>query len=150
MPRTNVTGASPDFVVDYNATARSDGRQVDFANTPASRVPAGETKKVLPAGTIVAQNAAGKIVARADVAAASVSNGTAWAGTETAMGFLISDAEEGSKAASLSGQGVFLGGVFYRELLPDHGNAAFDDWITEITDKGSQVRLETYSDSRAL
>jgi hypothetical protein len=147
--RTNITGSSPGFVVDYNATARSDGRQIDFANVPDTRIPTGLMKKAIPAGTIMAENAAGQIVPRKDVAAAHTADGAAWAGTETAAGFLMSSMQEGSRVQSLSGCGMFLGGIFYRELLPDHGEADFADWITEITDKGSQVRLETYSDSRA-
>lgn len=30
MPRTNITGSSPGFVVDYNGAARSNGKQIDW------------------------------------------------------------------------------------------------------------------------
>lgn len=149
MPRTNITGSSPGFVVDYNATARSDGRQIAWGDVDDEHVPEGLTKKRIPAGTVMAENADGQIIPRADVAAAAIANAEDWAGTETAVGFLISDAEEGSKVAALSGYGMFIGGVFYKELLPDQGEATFDDWIAEIRDAGYGVRLETFSDSRA-
>lgn len=149
MARTNITGSSPGFVVDYNATARSDGRQIDWTNVSAGYIPAGLTKKVIPAGTIMAKNADGKIIPRKDVAAAFAANPSDWAGTETAGGFLVSNADEGSNAMSLSGFGMFVGGVFYRELLPDRGETNFNDWIAEVVDAGYSVRLETYSDSRA-
>jgi hypothetical protein len=148
MGRTNYTGSAPGFVVDPKAADRSDGRQIDWAAVPDTRIPSGLTKKVIPAGTIMAENSLGKIVPRKDVAAADTAS-TDWAGTEVAAGFLISTMQEDSRVQSLSGCGMFLGGIFYRELLPDHGEANFADWVTEITDQGSQVRLETYSDSRA-
>ena len=149
MARTSITGSAPGFVVDYNATARSDGRQIDWTNVSDDYIPEGLTKKVIPAGTIMAENAAGKVIPRKDVAAAFVANPEDWLGTETGTGFLVSNADEGSRAMSLSGFGVFIGGVFYRELLPDHEEDDFDDWITEVTTAGYSVRLETFSDSRA-
>ena len=149
MGRTSITGSSPGFVVDPNATARSDGRQIDFGAVPDTRIPTGLTKKRIPAGTIMAELPDGKIIPRKDVTASALIDGSQATGAETAVGFLVSDAEEDAKYAALSGYGMFLGGVFYRELLPDHAETAFADWVTEITDLGSQVRLETYSDSRA-
>lgn len=147
--RTSITGSSPGFVVDYNATARSTGFQIDWVNVSDDFIPSGLTKKVIAASTIMAKNADGKIIPRKDVAAAFAANPSDWAGTETGTGFLISNAEEDSKSAAATGYGVFIGGVFYRELMADHGDAAFDDWISEVADKGYSVRLETYSDSRA-
>lgn len=149
MARTNITGSSPGFVVDYNATARSDGRQIDWANVSDDFIPSGQTKKVIPAGTVLAENPAGKVIPRKDVAAAVVANPEDWAVTDTAVGLIVSDAQEDSKVAAASGYGTFIGGVFYRELLPDHAEDDFDDWIAEVADKGYSVRLETYSDSRA-
>jgi hypothetical protein len=149
MGRTNITGSSPGFVVDYNATVRSTGRQIDWTNVSTDFIPDGLTKKRIPAGTVLAENAAGKVIPRKDVAAAFAENPDDWPEATTASGFIVSDAQEDSRVAALSGYGMFIGGVFYRELLPDHGEAAFDDWIVEITDKGAGVRLETFSDSRA-
>lgn len=149
MPRTNITGSAPGFVLDYNATARSDGRQIDWVNVSADFIGAGLTKKMIPAGTIMAENVAGKIIPRKDVAAAFIANPADWAEASTAAGFLVSNADEGSKTAALSGYGMFIGGVFYRELMPDHAEDDFDDWVTEVADRGYSVRLETYSDTRA-
>jgi hypothetical protein len=149
MARTSITGSSPGFVVDPNATARSDGRQIDWTNVSSDFIPDGLTKKRIPAGTIVAENADGKVIPRADVAAAFIAHPSDWAGTETSVGFLVSDAVEDARSAALSGYGMFIGGVFYRELLPDHGNASFADWVSEVVDAGYSVRLETFSDSRA-
>ena len=149
MPRTNITGSAPGFVVDYNATARTDGRQIDWTNVSDDFIPEGATKKVIPAGTVMAENAAGKIIPRKDVAAAFIAHPSDWPEASNAAGFLITNGREDSKAASYSGYGLFGGGVFYRELMPDNGETDFDDWITEVTDRGYSVRLETYSDSRA-
>ena len=149
MGRTSITGSSPGFVVDPNATARSDGRQIDWTNVSDDFIPAGMTKKVIPAGTVMAENADGKVIPRKDVAAAFAAHPADWAGTETSVGFLVSNADEGSKTAALSGYGMLAGGVFYRELLPDHGEANFNDWVAEVVDAGYSVRLETFSDSRA-
>ncbi len=149
MPRTNITGSAPGFVVDYNATARSDGRQIDWTNVSDDFIPEGLTKKVISASTIMAENVAGKIIPRKDVAAAFIANPGDWAEASTAAGFLISNANEDSKVASASGYGMFIGGVFYRELMADREDASFDDWVAEVADRGYSVRLETYSDSRA-
>lgn len=149
MPRTNITGSAPGFVLDYNATARSDGRQIDWTNVSDDYIAEGLTKKVIPAGTVMAENAAGKIIPRKDVAAAFIANPSDWPEATTSSGFLVSNADEGSKTAAASGYGMFIGGVFYRELMPDHEETNFDDWVAEVATAGYSVRLETYSDSRA-
>lgn len=149
MPRTSITGSAPGFVLDYNATARSDGRQIDWTNVSADFIPAGLTKKMIPAGTVMAENAAGQVIPRKDVAAAFIANPSDWPEASTAAGFLVSNANEDSKTAAASGYGMFIGGVFYRELMPDNAEGDFDDWVSEVADRGYSVRLETYSDSRA-
>jgi hypothetical protein len=101
-------------------------------------VVAGSGMRSIKAGTIVAELADGTIIPRADVT-----------GAETAVGFLISDAQEGAKHDALTGYGVMIGGVVYEDLLPDRDHADFATWIGEINDAGPGVRLETYSDSRA-
>lgn len=149
MPRTSISGSSPGFVVDYNATARSTGRQIDWANVSDDFIPDGLTKKRIPAGTVMAENDDGKVIPRSDVAAAFIANPSDWPEATSSSGFLVSDALEDAKSAALSGYGMFIGGVFYRELLPEHGDASFDDWVAEVADAGYSVRLETFSDSRA-
>lgn len=149
MGRTNYTGSSPGFVADPASVIRSDGRQIAWEYVDEARIPSGLTKKVIPSSTIMAELADGKIIPRDDVAYAAALPGSTVAGTETATGFLISDMQEDSRVQSLSGCGMFLGGVFYKELMADRAETNFNDWITEIIDRGSMVRLETYSDSRA-
>lgn len=139
MPaRTNITGSSPGFVVDYNATQRSDGRQINWDDVDDARIPSGQTKKVIPAGTIMAEQPDGKIIPRADAA-----------GGETAIGFLVSTCQEGALQDALSGYGMFVGGVFYEGLLPDREDGDFATWIGEIRDEGGSVVLQDYSDSSA-
>jgi hypothetical protein len=104
----------------------------------ATAVYGGTGSKVIKAGTIMAELSSGKVIPRSAVT-----------GAETAVGFLASDAQENAKEAALTGYGVYCGGTFYKELLPDHANASFDTWITEIKTAGPGLRLETYSDSRA-
>ncbi len=139
MPFVSVAGVGgPGFVVDYNATQRADGRQINWGDVDETRIPDGLTKKVIPAGTVMAKQPDGRLIPAADAA-----------GGETAVGFLVSTCQEGAMQDALSGYGLFLGGVFYRELLPDHEDGGFDGWVGEIRDEGGSVVLQTYSDSRA-
>jgi hypothetical protein len=115
-----------------------DELQFAIADNAEATYSDGSGAKVVPAGTIVAQLASGKVIPRKSVT-----------GAETAIGFLVSDAADGDRAAARTGYGVYVGGVFYEELLPDHDDASFDTWIGEIKTAGPGVRLETYSDSSA-
>lgn len=94
--------------------------------------------KVIKSGTVMAELSSGKIIPRKAVT-----------GSETAIGFLVGDAEEDAKQDALSGFGLIIGGVVYEDLLPDRDESGFATWIGEIRTAGSQLRLETYSDSRA-
>lgn len=108
----------------------------------AEAIVGGTGAKVVKAGTIVAELASGLVVPRKAVT-----------GAETAIGLLVSDAQESPSGIpseqAKTGFGVYVGGVFYEELLPDHDESGFDTWIGEIRTNGGWVRLETYSDSRA-
>lgn len=97
-----------------------------------------EGSKVIKSGTIMAELSGGKIIPRKAVTA-----------SETAIGFLVGDAEENAKQDSLSGFGLIIGGVIYEDLLPDRDESGFATWITELKTAGPGLRLETYSDSRA-
>ena len=75
--------STPGFVVDQNTLARNTGRVIDFDATADSRKNATTQKKEIPAGTLMAELATGKIVPRADVEQ-TVSTLTQNAGTATA------------------------------------------------------------------
>lgn len=92
----------------------------------------------IKSGTIMAELSSGKIIPRKSVT-----------GAETAIGFLVGDAEEDARQDSLSGFGLIVGGVVYEDLLPDRDEDDFADWVDEIRDTGASVVLETYSDDRA-
>jgi len=94
--------------------------------------------KVVKSGTIMAELSTGKIIPRKSVT-----------GAETAIGFLVGDAEENAPQDTLSGFGLIIGGVVYEDLLPDRDESAFATWITELKTAGPGLRLETYSDDRA-
>lgn len=98
----------------------------------------GTGARVVKSGKIMAELASGKIIPRDAVT-----------GAETSTGFMVGDCEEGAHQDALSGYGLIVGGVLYRELLPDRGHASFNTWVGEINTAGPGVRLETYSDSRA-
>lgn len=94
--------------------------------------------KRIKAGTVMCELASGKIIPRVDRP-----------GSETAIGLLIADAEDGAYNAALSGHGLFAGGIFYKELLPESADSNLATWIGEINTAGPGIRLETFSDSRA-
>lgn len=99
---------------------------------------AADGPKVIKSGTIMAELSTGKIIPRKSVT-----------GAETAIGFLVGDAEEDAMQDALTGFGLIIGGVVYEDLLPDRDESGFATWITEIKTAGPGLRLETYSDSRA-
>lgn len=115
-----------------------DELQFAVANDAEAIYTGGTGSKVIKAGTIMAELSGGKIIPRKAVT-----------GSETAKGFLVSDVTEDAEQDALSGYGMFVGGVFYKDLLPDRNEAGFDTWIGEINTAGPGVRLEEYSDSRA-
>lgn len=104
----------------------------------AEAIFAADGSKIVKSGTIMAELSTGKIIPRKAVT-----------GSETAIGFLVGDAEENGKQDALSGFGLIVGGIVYKELLPDRSESGFATWVGEINTAGPGVRLETYSDNRA-
>lgn len=110
----------------------------------------GQGKKVLKAGTPVAEiDATGLLVPRG--------LGAATAG-RTTVGVLTSDAHEpgyggGTQVEALSGYGVITGAVVYEQLLPEtpSGASVLDATVrTELRDlPGGGFAFEQYSDNRA-
>lgn len=104
-------------------------------NSTASYIP-NPGKKKIPAGTIMAELSSGKIIPRADVTA-----------SETSTCILLSGANEGSEAAAETGFGCLVGGVLYKNILPDAAESGFATWIGELngTSVGQYV-WQTYAD----
>lgn len=94
--------------------------------------------KIVKAGTIMAQLSTGLVIPRKAVT-----------GAETASMMIVSTVEEGARQDAATGYGMFVGGSFYQDLLPDKDESGFATWIGEIRTNGGWVRLEKYSDSRA-
>lgn len=128
--------ATPGFVADISSTWRSFGRQVNWSEVVVGRVNAITGKKEIPAGTIMAVQADGKMIPRDDVAG----------GGETSTEILIGTAIEDAAHHAKSGYGTYVGGVFYINLMPDYGDGSLSTWQTELGTKGPFVWL-TYEDS---
>lgn len=98
----------------------------------------GSGEKQIPAGTIMATLASGKVIPRSAVT-----------GAETATGLLTSAATENDLANSA--YGLVVGGAIYANLLPDYANASFGDWQGELETAGVGVgwMWETYADNTA-
>jgi hypothetical protein len=92
--------------------------------------------KVVPAGTIMAELASGKVIPRSAVT-----------GAETATHILESSAVEDDDVEQ-AGYGVLVGGAIFSNLLPDSGDANFDTWIGELETAGVGIgwHWATYAD----
>ena len=100
---------------------------------------AGSGAKKLPAGTAVGDLlSSGKLSPRV-------------ASTNPAIGFLETDAVEGSETAAKTGFGVIVGGVVYENLLPDAVAGSLAAGIkTELNTAGASkgFLFQTYGDDR--
>lgn len=130
MGRRHYVLSSVGFVADPESVALSTGRQVDWA-----KVAAVNGRKSIPAGTVMVQDASSKLVYPRKGAAEGV----------TAFGILVTSAHEDFTSDAKSGYGVYVGGVFYENLLPDHGGT---DFATMKTELGNRYVWETYQDNR--
>jgi hypothetical protein len=97
----------------------------------ATAIVGGSGVKRIKAGTIMVEQANGKMVPR-----------IARLNSETSIGFLTADAEEGAYNDALSGHGVLIGGVFYKELLPENANGSFATWVGEINTAKGEAFME--------
>lgn len=100
-------------------------------NDTATYVVSYSNAKVIEAGTVMCQLTSGKMVPRA-----------ARPGSEEAMGLLIATATEGNNSDALTGYGVFIGGVFYENLLPE----TITSYKTELESNGTSYAWQTYAD----
>lgn len=139
MGRTNLNLSGLPFVVDPHNTPRDNGHQIDWANV-ADTYKNASGKKVLPAGTVVGSLlGAGKISPRV-------------ATTNPAIGLLQTAAIEDEETAAATGYGIFRGGVFYENLLPDATGgppkrlaAAV---VSELNASGTGYSFMDYTDTR--
>lgn len=139
MGRTNYNLTRAPFIIDLDNVDKNMGRQVDWALVPDT-YQNGVGKKVLPAGTIVSQNAAGNIFPRAE---ANIGTEP----THTAAGILESTIVEDNRYDGHGGYAVIVGGVFYQNLLADVADAEFATMLTELEAIGTGWHFETYSDT---
>lgn len=119
----------PGFVADSASITQRNGRQVDWPALPTA------WEGNIPPGTIVSLTIEGKIVPRSTT-------------TETAVGILVSSANQDSRVDALSGYGIIVGGVIYENLLRENTDINFDTWKTELQAAGTGFVFETYSDNR--
>lgn len=138
MGRTMTYVSQPGFIADGASVSRNTGVQIDWANVDVARKNSAG-KKVIAAGTILADGAEGRKIPRLDVK-----------GQETAIGILETTAVEGESAAALSGYGCIIGGVIFKNLLPENAEEDFADWIAELNDTGVSTGFAwlTYADDR--
>lgn len=89
--------------------------------------------KSIVAGTVMCQLSGGKIVPRA-----------ARPGSETAIGLLLTNANEANRSEAKTGYGVIVGGVIYETLLPE----TITSYKTELDAAGTAFSWQTYADNR--
>ena len=147
MPTTSSYQLSrAQWLVDWENTPRDLGHQIDWASVDPTRLGA-DGKKYVPDGTVMALLASGKMIPRDDVDI-SPAPGTQL-GTETAVGILIGQANEGDRTDALTGYGLLRGGVVYENLLPDQAHASWATWLGEMAANGSQFIYLTHVNSAA-
>ena len=101
----------PPFVGDESKMVKLPyGRQIDWANVGDDWIPAGGTKKQLPAGVVMCETegGAGEVIPYVDAL-----------GAETAAFILATSATEGATQDALSGYGMYIGGPIAENLLPE-------------------------------
>jgi hypothetical protein len=138
MGRTTSYVSLPGFMADPASVDRNTGVQIDWASVDVARKNSAG-KKVIEAGTILAEKAGGKVIPRADVS-----------GAEVATGILETTAVEDERSAALSGYGCLIGGALFKNLLPENAETDFADWIAELNDTGVGTGFAwlTYADNR--
>lgn len=130
MPtRTTSVASLLTLVVDPQSVDQMNGVQIDWANVDAGFLDATLGYKVLPAGTILKASGTGYIE--------RVGN------TSGSVGILATEASEGNNSHSLSGYGMYIGGVFYENMMPDSGHA---DWATIKTEFDANIRWQDLAD----
>lgn len=139
MPRTDYFLSSLPFVVDPHNTPRDFGHQIDWANVASGYLNA-NGKKQLPAGTVV-----GTLLGTGKISPRVVT-------TNPAVGILATTAIEGEESAAATGYGIFTGGVFLENMLPDATGGPPKTLAsavkTELNANGAFFVFRNYSDTR--
>jgi hypothetical protein len=139
MGRTDYNLSGLPGVVDPHNTPRDNGHQIDWDNVDDA-YKNDDGKKLLPALTAIGTLlGSGKISPRV-------------ADTNPAVALLATTAVEGDESAAATGYGVFLGGIFYENLLPDATGSPKTlpaDIKAELAEAGTGWAWRTYSDDRA-
>lgn len=139
MNRKTFTLGMPAFIADlHSITLWGTGAQIDWTAWTDAKYGAAGKRKV-PAGTVIAFGASGKIVPPT-VNAGAVTNGPCYV--------LRTDIEEDSPVASLSGYGVITGGNLYETLLPDASGTPRTLAAELKTALGARFVLQPYGDAR--
>lgn len=139
--RNNYVFSAPGWVVDSQSIDLNSGRQIDWAQVTAAYENSQGIKE-LPDGTILVELASGKVVPRA----LGLLDGGASA--KEASGILLGTAVEGEGSHVQSMHGMAIGGVIYKNLLPESGDVGFDTWLGEVNNNGTGLITEVYADSR--
>ena len=134
------------WLVDWENAPRDLGHQIDWDSVDPERVDAAG-KKYVPDGSIMALLAGGKMIPRDDVDISPAPGDQL--GTETAVGLLIGQANEGDQSDALTGYGLVLGGVVYNNLLYDFGQANLATWKTELETNGLTFVYLTHQNTAA-
>ena len=130
----NVTKVQP-FVVDPHSLNRLGGRQVNWSQWTDPKYLNSEGKVVIPAGSLCYDAADGLIPADE---------------LKThPMVMLATGATQDSESDAISGYGVLVGGVVYKNLLPDKDHAEFDTMLANLHADGTGWRFVDYEDTRA-
>lgn len=121
-----------------NITTEPLGHAIEDDATATYVSAATRDDKFIPAGTIMAEMASGKVVPRSDRP-----------GSETSVGLLATNADQGAEYNAKTGFGLLIGGVFYDNLIPDADDGSLSTYKTELASAGTGFSWRTYADSRA-
>ncbi len=144
------SNAIPAFIADHGSTSKKPGATMKWAAVDAATYDPDDTgSKKVPAGTIMVRFADGEMAPLGSTDAAASPDET----PTVAVGILASDANENAPAESLSGYGVYVGGVVFENLLPDAGGGPpkvlSSGEKDALADGGCLFQYVTYKDSRA-
>jgi hypothetical protein len=99
----------------------------------------GKQGRRVAAGTLMAELSSGLLIPRSAVT-----------GSETTTCILETEAvEDDDEHIGADGYGCIVGGVIYKNLLPDAANGSFATWLGELKTASAGFVFETYADSRA-
>lgn len=114
-------------------------------------IESGDKAPLPPTGTVLGLNQISKAVAAGKIMS-QLSDGTIVPReytSVTASHIILEGHVQNSRTESLSGVGTIVGGVLFKQLLPDFANTNFATWIAELATNGCTFQWENYADTRA-